>query len=251
VERPGGVAALVNAMGTYDFNNMHFVKGLLSRLKGVFVDVGANIGAYTLIASEITEAMVVSIEPHPRTFASLTENIRLNRRYNVTCVNAALSARDGEVQLTDEAQPELNRVVQTRDAGGVVRVQSRRFDRVCRVLQVVPDIVKIDVEGHQQKVLDGFGEYRQTVKVILVEGGEDEGVKNWMLDGGYLGPFFVHFKRRMLSERQQARPEDPVYVRRDFVPELCGARLRDGVLDLSYFLPQCAADDPRGVVQWQ
>jgi hypothetical protein len=53
VERPNGVAALVNAMGEYDYNNMNLLRLLLSQEKSTFVDIGANIGSYTLIASEI------------------------------------------------------------------------------------------------------------------------------------------------------------------------------------------------------
>jgi FkbM family methyltransferase len=248
VERPGGVAALVNAMGAYDFNNMHFIRALLERLHGAFVDVGANIGAYTLIASEVREAIVVSVEPHPRTFASLTENVRLNRRYNVICVNAALSTRDGQAQLTDEAQPELNHIVQAPEENAV-HVASRRFDNVCDVLRVSPDIVKIDVEGHQRAVLDGFGEYRDRVKAIVIEDGDQPEVRRWMADGGYAGPYFVHFKRRRLSELRQARPEDPVYVNRGFLSGLCRAHFPDGTLDFSEFLE--GSSDAAGVTQWR
>src|SRR5579872_3811092 len=73
VDRPGGVAALVNAMGAYDFNNMSFLQLLLRRMGGTFVDVGANIGTYTLMASEVASARVISVEPHPAAFALLTE----------------------------------------------------------------------------------------------------------------------------------------------------------------------------------
>jgi FkbM family methyltransferase len=248
VHRPGGVAALVNAMGAYDFNNMHFIRALLRKLRGAFIDVGANIGAYTLIASEVQDAAVVSVEPHPRTFASLAENVRLNHRYNVICVNAALSARDGETQLTDEAQPELNHICETPDSAAV-RVASRRFDDVCRVLQLNPDIVKIDVEGHQCEVLEGFGEYRQIAKVILIEDGDHPEVRRWMHDSGYAGPFFVHFKGGYLSQERQPRPEDPVYVSRRFLPDLCSSRTDDTPMHFDGFLE--GSSDATGVTQWQ
>ena len=248
VERPGGVAALVNAMGAYDFNNMHFIRALLRKLRGAFIDVGANIGAYTLIASEVQSAVVVSVEPHPRTFASLTENVRLNHRYNVICVNAALSARDGEAGLTDEAQPELNHISEAPDSAAV-RVPSRRFDNVCRVLQVNPDVVKIDVEGHQYEVLEGFGEYREVAKVIVIEDGDHADVRRWMEAAGYAGPFFVHFKRGYLSPERQPRPEDPVYVSERFLPDLCSSRSSGAEMHFSEFLE--GSSDATGVTEWQ
>lgn len=219
VEKPRGIAALVNAMGTYDYNNMHLVKALLGHLRGTFIDVGANIGAYTLVASEVSEANVVSVEPHPQTFAILVDNVRLNRRYNVTCLNVALSERNGELRLTDEAEPELNHVVASGDGAGPISVASRRLETLCRQLNVIPEVLKIDVEGHQQPVLNGMGQHKNTVKVILIEGGNESRTKQWLEDAGYTGPWFMHFKQKLLSNEKQARPEDPVFVRREFLPE--------------------------------
>src|SRR5258708_20868101 len=98
---PVGVAALVNAMGEYDYNNMRFIRSFLERSGGTFFDVGANIGSYTLIASEILHANEVNIKPHPETFAALAENIPLNTRHNVTCLSVAASNYDGAIRLTD------------------------------------------------------------------------------------------------------------------------------------------------------
>src|SRR5438552_3547012 len=111
VEKAMGVAALVNSLGKYDYNNMSFVAELLARIGRTFVDVGANIGTYTLVASEIPTARVVSIEPHPSTFAQLVGNVRRNGRSNVTCLGVALSDHLGTVRLTDLADVAVNRVL--------------------------------------------------------------------------------------------------------------------------------------------
>ena len=50
-DRPSGQAALVNCLGMYDFNNLTLIRTLLAEWKGVFCDVGANFGVYTLVAS--------------------------------------------------------------------------------------------------------------------------------------------------------------------------------------------------------
>ncbi len=115
VASPVGVGALVNAMGKYDYHNMSFIAELLDRFGGVFVDVGANIGTYTLVASEVPGARVISIEPHPATFAQLVENVKRNVRENVVCINVALSDRLGSVCLTDRPDSSVNRVLQADD----------------------------------------------------------------------------------------------------------------------------------------
>jgi FkbM family methyltransferase len=216
-----GVAALVNAMGEYDYNNMRFVKTLLQRLQGLFVDVGANIGTYTLIASEVENARVIALEPHPATFAVLAENVRLNQRSNVTCLNVAASSRDAEVQFTDEKEPALNRVVHRTDGNpSILRVPGRRLETLCRSLGAIPDLIKIDVEGHEPEVLEGLGELRHSAKAIFVEGGERETVRQWMSDAGYIGPFFVHFNQRLISSQAQPRREDPVFIQHSFLSDL-------------------------------
>src|SRR5438445_3744049 len=149
VDKAMGVAALVNAMGKYDYNNMSFIADLLAGFGGTFVDVGANIGTYTLVASEVRAARVISIEPHPRTFSQLVENVRRNGRSNVVCLSVALSDHLGRVRLTDLPDAAVNRVLGSDEAGQTVTVPCRTMAAVCSELGVVPDFVKIDVEGHE------------------------------------------------------------------------------------------------------
>src|SRR6266699_2559349 len=67
-----------------------------------FVDVGANIGLFTLIAARLVgpQGRVLSFEPTPETFARLTKNVQTNRLENVSCQQLALSDRAGEMEFT-------------------------------------------------------------------------------------------------------------------------------------------------------
>ena len=218
VVSPRGVSALVNAMGEYDYNNMRFVRSFLEHSGGTFFDVGANIGSYTLIASEVSAATVISIEPHPHTFGVLADNVRLNARRNVTCLNVAVSDRDGRIGLTDGLESSLNHVLSDAEdaesAAEVPRLEvpTQRLDKACDFLQVIPDLIKIDVEGHEQAVLDGLGRYRDTARAILVERGTRPEIQKWMRGASYSGPWYVHFNRGHLSLKPQGRPEDPLFV---------------------------------------
>jgi FkbM family methyltransferase len=217
VDQHGGVAALVNAMGEYDYNNMNLVRFLL-RDGGTFVDVGANIGSYTLIASENPKARVISIEPHPATFALLEANVFKNRRMNVKCLNLALSSRNAEVQLTDGPETSVNHLVgDDCFSNDTLTVTSRKYESLFSEMGESPNFLKIDVEGHELEVLRGVGGLANSLQIILVEGGESDAVRSWMTNWGFLGPLYVHASRRIFSSRPQRRAEDPIYVKRQFL----------------------------------
>jgi FkbM family methyltransferase len=112
----------------------------------VFVDVGANVGTYTLWAAELG-AEVISLEPAADAFALLRENLALNG-YAARAIQAAAGAACGTARFT-AGQDAGNRLdpagpVQTR----VVTVDSLIGDRVVAGM-------KVDVEGHELDVLRG------------------------------------------------------------------------------------------------
>src|SRR5690349_8415761 len=74
---PGMTGATGNVYcGLLEFEDMAFVLHVL-REGDVFMDVGANVGAYTVLAAA-TGARVVAFEPIPAAFAHLTDNVRVN-----------------------------------------------------------------------------------------------------------------------------------------------------------------------------
>jgi FkbM family methyltransferase len=212
-DRPTGVAALVNSMGMYDFNNMTLIQRVLQATGGAFFDVGANIGAYTLIASEVADATVVSIEPHPESYRLLCDNVRLNRRQNVICVNAAASDHEGSVNLSDGGELSTNRVL----AGDIpaekaIPVDTTTLEKVCEDLNIWPVLIKIDVEGHEPFVLTGYSNYKKT-DAIIIENGERPGIHETLQNAGYHGPLYFHATANVFSATRQRKPEDPVFIR--------------------------------------
>jgi FkbM family methyltransferase len=213
-DRPTGVGALINCMGMYDFNNMSLIKRILRCVGGTFVDVGANIGAYTLVASEIPSANVVSIEPHPHAYKLLCNNVRLNSRSQVTCLNVAASNHEGVVTLTDGPELATNRVLPgARASENSVQVRSRTLDSICEQTGIVPTIVKIDVEGHEPWVLEGFRAHITSVYALAVENGERREIQEMLQPSGLQGPYYFHATTSTFSTHPQQRREDPVYFR--------------------------------------
>lgn len=229
-EEPTGVAALVNAMGMYDFNNMSLLKAVLECRAASFIDVGANIGPYTLIASEVDTTCVASIEPHPETFAKLERNVGRNRRKNVICLNLAISDHNGKVFLTDGRHSSLNRIVDAAQSGtACLSVQCQTLDSLCTELGMRPDVVKIDVEGHESQVIAGFLDHLKNVSLLMIEGGEQHEIRSVMKEHGLLGPLYFHRSEGAFMRTPQKRAEDPVYLNEDLLNELSsfGAWLAD------------------------
>lgn len=137
------------------------------RPNDVVVDVGANIGFFTLMSSILVGkyAKVYAIEPHPRIYKYLRGNLALNRTENVRTFNAALGNRNGVVNFSNEKGDDRNLVI-TDDSG--ITVPLRRLDE----LQIENDsisLLKIDVEGYEKFVIEGCGRMLQKVKCIYFE----------------------------------------------------------------------------------
>lgn len=131
------------------------------------VDLGANIGIYTKVLSDLVgpAGSVISVEPVPQTFEFLSRNIRSLALRNISCVNAAVSDSDREVTME---LPEYHtggtnfyqaRVVTTGDqtvpdSKRHLRVRATKLDTLVATATLV-GFVKCDVEGHELACLAG------------------------------------------------------------------------------------------------
>ncbi len=220
--RACSVSALIYSQGLYDYNNMRFIQWLL-RDGGVFFDIGANIGSYALVASEQPRANVFAFEPHPETFRYLSENLALNRRENVRAVNLALGTDNGTAQLTDQPGSSVNHVVAIGGPGSI-GVACRRVDWCCQEWGVQPRIVKLDVEGHEYTVLQGFGDYLRHVQALLIEmnglseqrGVDREDIHALLASAGLIGPWWCDFDRHLLRQSVRGMREDALYLSAQF-----------------------------------
>lgn len=109
----------------------------------VVYDVGAWIGAYTLLAAARVGdgGRVVAFEPDPEARAQLERNIALNGFANVTILPYALAAQEGTLRLTG------GHSVARLDAHGEHEVQARVLADVIAEVGAAPDVMKVDIEG--------------------------------------------------------------------------------------------------------
>jgi FkbM family methyltransferase len=118
----------------------------------LFLDVGANIGSYTVLAGGAVKARVISVEPHPSTFKHLQTNIRLNELDQIEAHCCGLSSAPGELLFTSTLDT-MNRVALPGELLPTIMVPVVTLDALMQGR--LPKIIKIDVEGHELAVLNG------------------------------------------------------------------------------------------------
>src|SRR5262249_3097789 len=154
--------------GLHEFADMAFTLHFL-RPDDLFMDVGANIGSYTLLPSGVCKARTIAFEPDPQTMAFLQRNIDLNGlQENVVLEQAAVGAEEGEVEFT-VGHGTTNHVT-TGNKGPTQRVSMRSLDSVAA--STPPTMIKVDVEGYEADVFRGARAVLNSpvLKAILTEG---------------------------------------------------------------------------------
>ena len=145
----------IMAVGLYEFEEMSFVLHML-RPEDLFVDVGANIGVYTVLAGAASHARCISIEPVPKTYSQLLDNININCiRDLVNALNIGVGYRNRCAKFTS-ALDAMNHIATKFDFADeleTVEVPLRRLDDV--LAGTAPKVIKIDVEGYEPAVIAG------------------------------------------------------------------------------------------------
>ena len=122
----------------------------------VFVDVGANIGYFTLLASQMVGATgrVIAVEASPRTFRLLEANVRLNGCGNVDLRHVAAGEAPGFATMVErEAGNAGGDQVRFTAADAPEAVRVDRLDRMLGDHRV--RLIKLDIEGAEAKALRG------------------------------------------------------------------------------------------------
>jgi len=128
----------------------------------VVVDIGANIGYFTLLAAELvgSSGTVYAFEPEPENYALLKRNIELNSYANIQPIETAVSNESGFIQLYLSAMDNGSHSIYDTAARGVAATQTVATTTLDAFLEKEGwpkiDLVKIDVEGAETTVLAGM-----------------------------------------------------------------------------------------------
>jgi FkbM family methyltransferase len=139
--------------GLHEATDMAFLLHLL-RPGDTFLDIGANVGTYTILASGAVGANAISIEPVPSTYTKLIRNLRLNNLDGLVIpLCTAVGGEVGSISFTASFGP-MNHVSTSIGDGPVIDVPLTTVDSVLE--NTASTILwKIDVEGFEESVLNG------------------------------------------------------------------------------------------------
>ena len=153
------------------------LKVLSNHLKpdSVFIDIGANFGLYSLIASQhISEkGSIISFEPFPENYKSLCTNLSLNNLQRITAENTAVGSETGTLKLYyNSKENNLGMVSYIKDQNSDFVI----VNKIClddylnsKYLKTIT-FIKIDVEGFEYDVLQGMKQtLQQYSPIILIE----------------------------------------------------------------------------------
>jgi FkbM family methyltransferase len=127
----------------------------------VVVDIGANVGTYTLIAATLVGdgGKVYSFEPTPRTYAILHDNVQINgllESGRVVFSQIAVTDKKGKAQFAVyDRNCGHNTLFPNRDDRGLIEVDTDSLDDILIDVARV-DVVKIDAEGAEPFVMRGM-----------------------------------------------------------------------------------------------
>jgi FkbM family methyltransferase len=209
------IQSFVYHFGIWEPNQTSFLRRRLKGLDGrTFLDVGANIGYYSLLASRLMPAgSVVAVEAFPSIYNQLVHNIQLNHAKNIRSIPFA--ATDVECQLEIFHGGPTNEGASTATPGMFttkpVRVPGKPLTDLLTEAEVTSmRMMKIDVEGGENGVLRGlrplFAKFPQDAEFVveLTPSGENnekvgeildlftgEGFYPYVLDNAYTPDYYL------------------------------------------------------------
>lgn len=207
-------------VGLQEFEDMAFVLHAL-RPDELFVDIGANVGVYTVLAGAVG-ARSVAFEPVPDTYRDLLANLAINDLgERAEARNEGLGRAPGTLRFTTGEGP-VNHVVGENEASSntlelpVVTLDAALGDRT-------PTLMKIDVEGFETEVLAGARDTlaRPGLQAIVIElnesgaryGYRDDAIHADLLGFGFEPVAYDPFERSLRTLERNARRGNTLYVR--------------------------------------
>ena len=199
--------------GLREYEEMGFLLHVLQP-GDLFVDVGANIGSYSILAGSCEGVNVLALEPVPSTFSWLEKNISINTLGDkVKAMNIGLAEKNGTVNISSSLDVRNHVLLENKENLSSIEINVLTLDNVLR--EKNPTIIKIDVEGFETHVLIGAKDVINNPSLIAViietnGGGErygkkDDEIHKLLTSKGFNSFEYDPLKRKLkpLQERQR------------------------------------------------
>lgn len=167
--------------GLREYEDMSFILHVL-KSGDLFIDVGANIGSYSILAGTCKNVEIIAFEPAPKTFFWLQKNIKINALENkVTAMNYGLAEKKKKIKFS--ANLDILNHALTDDEKNLpfLEIDVLKLDDVLK--DKCPTVIKLDAEGYETNILKGATNIlnNPSLIAIIVElngSGERYGIKD-------------------------------------------------------------------------
>jgi FkbM family methyltransferase len=211
IVRRGMVGATGNIyVGLHEFADMMLPLHFL-REGDLFLDIGANVGSYTVLASGVCRAQTWAFEPDPDTARSLARNVAANALQSlVTIHECALGPAHGHVSFSIGFDA-TNKVV-TGDGVESRTVRQEALDDL--VGSAEPVMAKIDVEGYEEPLLRGALATlaKPTLRLLEIET-TTPWIEETLRKNGFARRYYDPFSRALTAEPNGLQSNNAVFVR--------------------------------------
>lgn len=176
---PNSYLSYLILKGDFEKQELNFIHTLLQK-DDYFLDIGANIGIFSVLASEKCKN-VFSFEPTPQTFDRLKENMELNHFPSTKLFRLALSTEKGDTEfnISEDGMDAWNNISSSEDNPGFVKVkvQTETLDNLGNELNLPENakvIIKMDVEGWELNVMKGAQNFFEKYSPLMMIEFNDE-----------------------------------------------------------------------------
>jgi FkbM family methyltransferase len=208
----------------FDYEDSMF---LIHNLKptDLFVDIGANVGHYSLLAAGVCKADVIAFEPIPSTFIKLEKNLNLNNlAQKVKAYNIGIGEENSILNFT-KTNDVMNSVALAYEID-VVAVEVKKLDDV--LSEKKPTFLKIDVEGYEYFVLKGALNVLKSknLKYVIIElnsstlkfGHTNEEIFNFLLSFNFIPICYdVENKTIIKLVTFNTKKFNTIFIKKDFL----------------------------------
>jgi FkbM family methyltransferase len=160
----GLIDHVINGGNIYEENDIKFVRKICQDLPGYYLDIGANIGLFSILLSDIAaknNAKIIAFEPIKKIYNQFLESVQANKIGDVVDIrNYGLSDSDQEVSIWTDSENMGGSTINPTDEYKLKTVPEKiiikKGDSVLSEISNQISFIKIDVEGHELHVFLGL-----------------------------------------------------------------------------------------------
>ncbi|MBN1117987.1 MAG: FkbM family methyltransferase [Bacteroidales bacterium] len=222
-----------SSMGQYfnslnDFDEMSLLLHFLDK-NDIFVDVGANVGVFSVLASGVSGAKSIAIEPNDENIEILKQNIAINNlQNNINIVKCVVGEQIGEISFT-KGLDSINRVTREEDTSLETElIKEETLDNLLKNNR--PSFIKIDVEGFELNVLNGAKNILQepNLKILIIETNglsskyqlDENEIFNILENFGFSIYRYSPFERNLNKADKKNKQENSIFIRNKDIDEV-------------------------------